>query len=152
MAADVQHDYHLVNPSPWPLVCSAAATCMMLGAVVWRYSEIKLFGMSGPWLFIAGLSSVLFGMAGWWRDVAHESQTGENTSTVVRIGLRYGVVLFILSEVMFFVAWFWAFFAWALFPEGGDTITLANGELMLDADGNELTEAEAAEWPPPPPD
>ena len=138
MAADVKHDYHLVNPSPWPLFCSVFATAMMLGAVVWRYSEIKLFGMSGPWLFFAGLLGVLVGMAAWWRDVARESLTGENTSTVVRIGLRYGVVLFILSEVMFFVAWFWAFFAWALFPEAGDAIMLANGEPMLDVDGNAM--------------
>jgi len=136
MAADVKHDYHLVNPSPWPLVCSVTAMVMMLGAVVWRYSETKLFGMSGPWLFLAGFIGVLFGMAGWWRDVARESLTGENTSTVVRIGLRYGVVLFIVSEVMFFVAWFWAFFAWALFPDAGSAVELANGELMLDADGN----------------
>ncbi|MEO1042928.1 MAG: cytochrome c oxidase subunit 3 [Pseudomonadota bacterium] len=135
MAADVKHDYHLVNPSPWPFVASVAAMLMMLGAVVWRYSEIKLFGMSGPWLFIAGFGGVIFSMYGWWRDVVRESLTGENTSDVVRIGLRYGVVLFILSEVMFFVAWFWAFFAWALFPGAGEAVILSGGEQMLNADG-----------------
>ncbi|GGY50180.1 cytochrome c oxidase subunit 3 [Parvularcula lutaonensis] len=155
MAADVKHDYHLVNPSPWPLVCSITAMAMMLGAVVWRYSEIKLFGMSGPWLFIAGLAGLLFGMAGWWRDVVKESLTGENTSTVVRIGLRYGVVLFILSEVMFFVAWFWAFFAAALFPDAGAPIILSDGSQMLNAEGQPAFlqndakfHALGGEWPP----
>ncbi|MEM9837894.1 MAG: cytochrome c oxidase subunit 3 [Pseudomonadota bacterium] len=135
MAGDVKHDYHLVNPSPWPLVASVAAMTMMLGAIVWSYSETKLFGMSGPWLFLAGLGGVLFSMYGWWRDVVRESLSGENTSTVVRIGLRYGVVLFILSEVMFFVAWFWAFFAAALFPGGADPVILTDGTQMLNADG-----------------
>jgi cytochrome c oxidase subunit 3 len=135
MAADVKHDYHLVNPSPWPLVASVSAMLMMLGAVVWRYSEQKLFGMSGPWLFIAGFSGVLFSMFGWWRDVVRESLRGENTTTVVRIGLRYGVVLFILSEVMFFVAWFWAFFAGALFPGAGEAIILSDGSQMLNPEG-----------------
>ena len=155
MAADVKHDYHLVNPSPWPLVASISAMIMMLGAVVWRYSETKLFGMSGPWLFIAGLGGVLFAMAGWWRDVIRESLTGENTSTVVRIGLRYGVVLFILSEVMFFVAWFWAFFSAALFPGAGDAIVLSDGSQMLNADqqpaflqNDARLHATGNQWPP----
>ncbi|MEM9422718.1 MAG: cytochrome c oxidase subunit 3, partial [Pseudomonadota bacterium] len=80
MAGDVKHEYHLVNPSPWPLVGSVVAMIMMLGAVVWRYSDIQLFGMSGPWLFIIGFFGVLFTMAGWLRDVTNESQTGENKS------------------------------------------------------------------------
>lgn len=155
MAGDVKHDFHLVNPSPWPLVGSASACIMMLGAIVWSYSEIKLFGMSGPWVFIAGLAGVLFTMAGWWRDVARESMVGENTSTVVRIGLRYGMVLFIVSEVMFFVAWFWAFFAGALYPEAGAAIMLADGTQMLNAEGlpaylqnDAKFHALGGEWPP----
>ncbi|WOI52845.1 cytochrome c oxidase subunit 3 [Parvularcula sp. LCG005] len=155
MAGDVKHDYHLVNPSPWPLVGSMTAMVMMLGLIVWRYSETKLFGMSGPWLFIAGLGGVLFTMAGWWRDVAAESIRGENTSTVVRIGLRYGMVLFILSEVMFFVAWFWAFFAASLYPDAADPIFLANGQQMLNVEGlpaylqnDAKFHALGGEWPP----
>ncbi|MBB4658758.1 cytochrome c oxidase subunit 3 [Parvularcula dongshanensis] len=138
MAGDVKHDYHLVSPSPWPLVGSISAMVMMLGAVVWRYSaggDQTLYGMSGAWVFFVGLLGVLFTMAGWWRDVVAESMRGENTSAVVRIGLRYGMVLFILSEVMFFVAWFWAFFAGALFPDAGPAIVLSDGSQMLNAEG-----------------
>lgn len=75
-------------------------------------------------------------MMGWWRDVIMESLKGENTSTVVRLGLRYGMVLFIASEVMFFAAWFWAFFGAALFPGAGDPVALADGAQMTNLNGD----------------
>jgi cytochrome c oxidase subunit 3 len=60
---------------------------------------------------------VLYTMAGWWRDVVRESVVRGDHTPVVKLGLRYGMILFIASEVMFFVAWFWAFFNSALFPK-----------------------------------
>ncbi|MBN8551333.1 MAG: cytochrome c oxidase subunit 3 [Caulobacterales bacterium] len=116
MAHDaVQHDYHLVNPSPWPLVASIAATVMFVGAVMWMKG---LFGMpeGTQWLFFAGLAGVLYSMVGWWSDVIKESRGGDHTP-VVQIGLRYGMILFIASEIMFFVAFFWMFFEMALWNE-----------------------------------
>jgi cytochrome c oxidase subunit 3 len=113
MAEGVKHDYHLVNPSPWPLVGAIAATVMALGGVTWMKG---LFGLPAhtAWLFFAGLAGVLFTMIVWWRDVVIEANEGDHTP-VVSIGLRYGMILFIASEVMFFVAWFWIFFEMALF-------------------------------------
>jgi len=109
---EVKHDYHLLPPSPWPLVGSAAATIMALGLVMWMKG---LFGVEkSPWLFFAGLAGVLYTMFGWWSDVIKESKAGDHTP-VVSIGLRYGMIMFIASEVMFFVAWFWIFFEMALF-------------------------------------
>lgn len=147
--AAVKHQYHLVKPSPWPLVGSIATTAMMIGAVVWMKSGEGESGLvfthgtetlfsfpRGAWLFAVGFVGVLITMLGWWRDVIKESLTGENTSTVVRLGLRYGMVLFIASEVMFFAAWFWAFFGASLFPGAGDAITLADGTHMLNAAGD----------------
>ncbi|MDZ4374882.1 MAG: cytochrome c oxidase subunit 3 [Phenylobacterium sp.] len=115
MAAGVKHDYHLVDPSPWPLVGSIAATVMAIGGVVWMKG---VFGLpeGTSWVFFAGLAGVLFTMLGWWADVTKEANRGDHTP-VVSIGLRYGMILFIASEVMFFVAWFWVFFEMALFPE-----------------------------------
>ncbi len=116
MAQDgVKHDYHLVNPSPWPLVGSLSATLMALGGVAWMKG---LFGIEAknPMLFYVGLAGVLYTMFGWWRDVVKEADQGDHTP-VVAIGLRYGMILFIASEVMFFVAWFWIFFEMALFHE-----------------------------------
>ena len=109
---EVKHDYHLLPPSPWPLVGSASATIMALGLVMWMKG---LFGVEkSPWLFLAGLAGVLYTMFGWWSDVIKESKAGDHTP-VVSIGLRYGMIMFIASEVMFFVAWFWIFFEMALF-------------------------------------
>ena len=72
----------------------------------------------------------------WWRDIIKESLTGENTKLVIRLGLRYGMILFIASEVMFFAAWFWAFFGAALFPGAmmNEQIFLANGEAAMTAE------------------
>lgn len=163
--AEVKHDYHLVNPSPWPLVGSIAATVMMIGAVAWMRSGPTesglpigpgpLFTLSGSWMFYVGLAGVLVTMAGWWRDVIKESLAGENTSMVVRLGLRYGMVLFIASEVMFFAAWFWAFFGAALFPAAGDPIMLSDGAQMLNPAGDPAflgndarVHATGGVWPP----
>jgi cytochrome c oxidase subunit 3 len=115
----VKHDYHLVNPSPWPVVGSMFAFIMMLGAVVWMKGLAEgnfFFGEGQPYLFFIGFVGVLYTMFGWWREVIKESRQGDHTP-VVDIGLRYGMILFILSEVMFFVAWFWMFFEGALFHE-----------------------------------
>ncbi|MCS6627772.1 cytochrome c oxidase subunit 3 [Roseibacterium beibuensis] len=123
------HDYHLVNPSPWPLVSSIAVIIMMVGAVVWMKGLVPaptdeessslayaLLGDGKPALFFAGLAGVLVSMFGWWADVIKESRQGDHTP-VVSIGLRYGMILFIASEIMFFAAFFWMFFEMAVFNE-----------------------------------
>ena len=116
MAHDaVRHDYHLVNPSPWPLVASIAATVMFIGAVIWMKG---LFGLpqGDKIVFFVGLAGVLYSAIGWWGDVIKESRQGDHTP-VVSIGLRYGMILFIASEIMFFVAFFWIFFEMGLWNE-----------------------------------
>ena len=122
------HDYHLVNPSPWPLVASLAVTVMMVGAVVWMKGLVTvepdaamsvagaLLAKGDMALFFAGLAGVLVAAFGWWADVIKESQAGDHTP-VVSIGLRYGMMLFIASEIMFFAAFFWMFFEMAVFNE-----------------------------------
>ncbi len=109
----VKHDYHLVNPSPWPLIGSASAVVLALGLI------IGLKGLLGVpkgnwWVLALGFAGVLWTMAGWWTEVVKEANAGDHTP-VVALGLRYGMILFIASEVMFFVAWFWVFFEMALF-------------------------------------
>jgi len=109
----VHHDYHLVKPSPWPLIGSIAAVLFTAGIV----TGLKgVFGIpKGNWIMAGiGLFGILYTMFGWWSDVIAESREGDHTP-VVSIGLRYGMILFIASEVMFFVAWFWVFFEMALF-------------------------------------
>jgi cytochrome c oxidase subunit 3 len=101
------HDYHLVDPSPWPAIGATAAFITAVGAVVWMHG-------SAPWVMIIGLLGLLYTMFMWWRDVIKEAHKGDHTP-VVALHLRYGMIMFIASEVMFFVAWFWAFFDASLF-------------------------------------
>ena len=118
---EVHHDYHLVDPSPWPIVGSAAVFLMLIGAVFWMNSGYTGFWglpVNGhPWIFVIGVGLVLFTMAGWWSDIVRESVVKGDHTPVVKLGLRYGMILFIASEVMFFFAWFWAFFNSSLFPK-----------------------------------
>ena len=114
------HDYHIIDPSPWPFLGSLGALIMAFGAVGYmRYATGGSFTMFGidwasPWLFYIGLALVLYTMFGWWSDTVKESHEGHHTR-VVSLHLRYGMIMFIASEVMFFVAWFWAFFDASLF-------------------------------------
>ncbi len=110
----VKHDYHILPPSPWPFIGSASATLMAIGLIAWIKGGVFGIEKGQWWLFATGIAGVLYTMFGWWRDVVKEANAGDHTP-VVSIGLRYGMVLFIASEVMFFVAWFWIFFEMALF-------------------------------------
>jgi cytochrome c oxidase subunit III len=109
----VKHDFHLVKPSPWPLVGSIAAVVLAMGLIIYMKG---LWGLPKHtwWVFALGFAGVIYTMIGWWSDVVKEANEGDHTP-VVSIGLRYGMILFIASEVMFFVAWFWIFFEMALF-------------------------------------
>jgi len=104
MAAHAKHhDYHLVNPSPWPFVGSVSAFVAAIGAILW-FHEI-----APPWILVIGFVGILYTMYAWWSDVIREGKAGDHTP-VVMMHHRYGMILFIASEVMFFVAWFWAYF------------------------------------------
>ncbi|MCI0754347.1 cytochrome c oxidase subunit 3 [Teichococcus vastitatis] len=105
-----KHPYHLVEPSPWPMVASLAAGMMLFGIILFAHNNVH-------WVFGVGLLGVLVSMFFWFRDVVREARTPGLHTPVVRLGLRYGMMLFIASEVMFFVAFFWAYFHFALYPE-----------------------------------
>jgi cytochrome c oxidase subunit 3 len=110
MAGVKQHDYHILPPSIWPFTGAVGAVLMLVGLVLW-------FHDSGPWLALIGFVTVLYTMYSWWADVIAEGEAGDHTP-VVQIGLRYGMILFIISEVMFFAAWFWNFIKHAMYPMG----------------------------------
>ena len=108
-AHEQKHPYHLVDPSPWPLIGAISAFVMAAGALVVMHHQ-------SYWLVIIGAIMVMGTMFGWWRDVTDEAHRQGHHNRVVQIGLRYGMSLFIASEVMFFSAFFWAFFNASLFP------------------------------------
>ena len=103
--------------SPWPIVGSISALVLAIGAIIWmKSSGDGVFGVKGPWVFAAGAAGVLLTMFLWWRDVIIEGVYKGDHTPVVQLSLRYGMMLFIASEVMFFFAWFWAYFNVSLFP------------------------------------
>ena len=109
-SSGLKQPYHLVNPSPWPLVGAGAAFCVVLGIIfVAHYRSYAVLAL--------GLAATFAVMFLWWRDVLMESHERGVHTPIVRLGLRYGMMLFIASEVMFFVGFFWAYFNFALFPE-----------------------------------
>ncbi|MBY8974216.1 cytochrome c oxidase subunit 3 [Rhodobacteraceae bacterium NNCM2] len=136
MSGHKNHDYHIIDPSPWPLLGAVSGFIMLVGMVIFMKGGT-------PAVSIVGFLMVLYTMYVWWRDVIRESRAGDHTP-VVSIGLRMGMILFIMSEVMFFSAWFWMFFKHAIFPTAGIP------ELFADGGVNLMTTAHGPDsiWPP----
>lgn len=105
----IRHPYHLVDESPWPLIASVGAFFLTCGLVKW-------FHFNSFSLIFLGLSIILITMIQWWRDVSYEGALQGLHSAIVELGLRYGIILFIASEVLFFSSFFWAFFHRRLAP------------------------------------
>src|SRR5271154_2258404 len=99
------HKFHLVDPSPWPLVGSIGALILTIGGVMYMHNY-----KDGGYVCLIGILSILMVLILWWRDVIREATFLGHHSNKVQKGLRYGMILFIVSEVMFFFAFFWAFF------------------------------------------
>ncbi|MBN9071459.1 MAG: cytochrome c oxidase subunit 3 [Rhizobiales bacterium] len=124
------HDYHIIDPSPWPFIGSVGALVTALGGVAYmqylKGNEFHPFGfnIAGPWIFVVGVLIVLYTMFSWWSDTIKEAHEGHH-SRVVALHLRYGMIMFIASEVMFFVAWFWAYFDASLFPGEAEQVARA---------------------------
>jgi cytochrome c oxidase subunit III len=110
MAGAKNHDYHILPPSIWPLVTSFSALAATGGGVMYMHKAPY-----GGLISIAGIIAIFFCAFSWWADVIKEAHQGDHTP-VVQLHQRYGMILFIASEVMFFVGWFWAFFDFSLFP------------------------------------
>lgn len=105
------HPYHIVDPSPWPILTAFAAFYMVFGGVVFFNK-----GYLGAHLLLLGLLLTIILSSLWWRDVVREAfMEGQHTFAVQR-GLRLGMILFIVSEVMFFFSFFWAFFHSSVSP------------------------------------
>ncbi|MHA7818956.1 MAG: cytochrome c oxidase subunit 3 [Erythrobacter sp.] len=120
MAGKVNHDYHILEPDIWPLIGAMAALIFTSGMVFYMHHEPATETAPATYAFwpvvlgigIMGLIATFFM---WFRNVVIEAQRGDHTP-VVQLHMRYGMILFIASEVMFFVGWFWSFFDFALFP------------------------------------
>ena len=106
-----RHPFHLVDPSPWPLFGALAAFTTTTGAVLYMHAY-----ENGGFVFSLGFLALLYTMFVWWRDVIQEGTFEGHHTEAVQAGLRWGMILFIVSEIMFFFAFFWAFFHSSISP------------------------------------
>lgn len=109
MSNFIAHPFHIVDESPWPLTGSAGAFFLTTGLVKWFHSN------SASLIFL-GLTIILLVILQWWTDISSEGTFQGLHSKLVELGLRYGILLFIISEVLFFSSFFWAFFHSSLAP------------------------------------
>jgi heme/copper-type cytochrome/quinol oxidase subunit 3 len=106
-----RHGFHLVDPSPWPFFTSIAALAMTTAGVQYMHGY-----SGGGFTLICSFIAINLCCMAWWRDVTREATYQGHHTAIVQEGIRYGMLLFILSEVMFFFAFFWAFFHSSLSP------------------------------------
>jgi cytochrome c oxidase subunit 3 len=106
----IRQPYYLPDPSPWPIVGALGGGLTVFGIIVAAHFGKYL-------VLILGVLTVLTTMFFWWRDVLREGEATGGHSAIVRLGQRYGMTLFIGSEVMFFVGFFWAYFNFLIFPD-----------------------------------
>lgn len=127
------HPYHLVDPSPWPILGALAGFFFFGGLLVYMHPGLlgaenrDIIAGFGAWIIMPGVLAAMYAMTRWWMDVVREATFEGHHTPTVQVGMRFGMALFIASEVMFFSAFFWAFFNASMFP----------------------TEAIGFSWPPP---
>nr|UAJ48131.1 cytochrome c oxidase subunit III [Cybister japonicus] len=109
MSTHSNHPFHLVDYSPWPLTGAMGAMIMVSGLVKW-------FHQYNPNLMLMGMMILMLTMIQWWRDVTREGTFQGLHTYSVTMGLRWGMILFITSEVFFFISFFWGFFHSSLAP------------------------------------
>ena len=103
------HTYHIVNPSPWSLTGALSALLITSGLIIW-------FHLNSTTLLMLGLTTNMLTIYQWWRDIVQESTFQGHHIPTVRRGLRYGTIIFIISKVLFFTGFFWAFYHSSLAP------------------------------------
>jgi len=95
--------YHLVELRPWPIILAARIILLALGIIEWlHFNNLLLISMS--------LLLTILSLSQWWRDIFREATIIGKHTIKVQQGLRIGIILFIISEVCFFISFFWAFF------------------------------------------
>jgi cytochrome c oxidase subunit 3 len=104
------HPFHLVSPSPWPVYTSVSLLALTMSGVLTMHSFNTSF------LLMFALISVILSMCLWFRDVISEGTYLGNHTLAVQKGLNMGVALFIVSEALFFLGIFWAYFHSSLSP------------------------------------
>nr|QAY81982.1 cytochrome c oxidase subunit III [Aristobrotica sp. REN-2018] len=109
MTTHKNHPFHLVDISPWPLLGALSAMLTMMGLIKW-------FNLFNNNLLLISLTVTSLIMYQWWRDITREGTYQGLHTLLVTKGLRWGMILFITSEILFFLSFFWGFFHSSLAP------------------------------------
>lgn len=109
MIVKKNHSFHLVDIRPWPILRSFRALTIVLGISYW-------FSSQNNSLFLLGIALTSITSYQWWRDVSREGRLQGLHTNVVLEGLKIGIILFIVSEIFFFLSFFWGFFHNSLSP------------------------------------
>lgn len=109
MKLNFNHPFHLVDYSPWPLTGAIGTLTLVTGIVKWFHN----FNIN---LLIIGYIIIILTIYQWWRDICREGTLQGKHTILVTIGLKWGIILFIVSEIFFFLSFFWAFFHRSLSP------------------------------------
>lgn len=107
--ASLKTPFLALGGSFWPLILSISLLILTLNLVLWFHLKVSLL------IVLVSLSLVTSLIFVWWRDVIRESILGFHTRKL-ELRIRSGFLLFILSEVFFFVSFFWAFYDASLSP------------------------------------
>lgn len=98
-----------VQTSFWPLVLSIGVFSILFNVVLWINFKVRFSYVLFSFIVVFLLTLL------WWKDFVRESIIGFHTHKL-ELCLRIGILLFILSEVFFFLSFFWAFFDSSLSP------------------------------------
>lgn len=105
------HSFHIIDPSPWPFLTSLTLLNLLFGLVLW----INKYVIASNIILISSILLIVI-VSAWFEDIIAESTYEGKHSEPVQQGLKLGMILFIVSEVMFFFGFFWAYFHFALAP------------------------------------
>jgi cytochrome c oxidase subunit 3 len=104
------HPFHLVDVSPWPILKSFGLLSGALALVSWL-----TLGQNSTLLYVVVFSNIVFIFYHWLKDIVREGLAGYHTQAV-REGLKLGFIIFLITEVLLFASFFWAFFHSSLNP------------------------------------
>jgi len=139
MAGAKTHDYHILPPDIWPFIGALSALTFTTGMVFFMHAtpatetEPASFAF-WPVVLGLGIMGLIATFWGWFSKIVNEAQAGDHTP-VVQLHMRYGMILFIMSEVMFFVGWFWSWFDFALFPAPLQMVAEGTWQNLIGQDG-----------------
>nr|QBP33721.1 cytochrome c oxidase subunit 3 [Bombus asiaticus] len=101
--------FHMVTNSPWPIIVAINSMNLMLSIILWIYLNNML-------IMIINLLMLLTSTLMWFRDIIRESTFQGMHSMFIMSMMKFSMIMFIISELFFFISFFWTFFHNSISP------------------------------------